>query len=47
MILLDLVGSGNSEHSAYDRNKYATLQGYEAGLGFVARRYCGLWGRGT
>jgi glyoxylase-like metal-dependent hydrolase (beta-lactamase superfamily II) len=27
--------------------KYATLQGYEAGLGFVARRYCGLWGRGT
>src|SRR4051812_29340839 len=27
--------------------KYATLPGYEAGLGFVARRYCGLWGRGT
>jgi glyoxylase-like metal-dependent hydrolase (beta-lactamase superfamily II) len=27
--------------------KYATLQGYEAGLPFVARRYCGLWGRGT
>jgi glyoxylase-like metal-dependent hydrolase (beta-lactamase superfamily II) len=27
--------------------KYATLPGYEAGLGLVARRYCGLWGRGT
>ena len=27
--------------------KYATLPGYAAGLGFVARRYCGLWGRGT
>jgi len=27
--------------------KYATLQGYEGGLAFVARRYCGLWGRGT
>ena len=27
--------------------KYATLPGYEAGLGMVARRYCALWGRGT
>jgi len=27
--------------------KYATLQGYANGLQFVARRYCGLWGRGT
>ncbi|MFL5045834.1 MAG: MBL fold metallo-hydrolase, partial [Xanthobacteraceae bacterium] len=27
--------------------KYAPLPGYAAGLGFVARRYCGLWGRGT
>jgi glyoxylase-like metal-dependent hydrolase (beta-lactamase superfamily II) len=27
--------------------KFANLQGYEAGLPFVARRYCGLWGRGT
>ena len=27
--------------------KYATLPGYEAGLGMLARRYCGLWGRGT
>jgi glyoxylase-like metal-dependent hydrolase (beta-lactamase superfamily II) len=27
--------------------KYATLPGYQAGLGMVARRYCGLWGRGT
>ena len=27
--------------------KYATLPGYEAGLPFIARRYCGLWGRGT
>ncbi len=27
--------------------KYHSLQGYEAGLPFIARRYCGLWGRGT
>lgn len=27
--------------------KYETWPGYEAGLPFVARRYCGLWGRGT
>ncbi len=27
--------------------KYATLPGYANGLQFVARRYCGLWGRGT
>ena len=27
--------------------KYATLPGYENGLPMVARRYCGLWGRGT
>ena len=27
--------------------KYATWPGYENGLPFVLRRYCGLWGRGT
>jgi glyoxylase-like metal-dependent hydrolase (beta-lactamase superfamily II) len=27
--------------------KYATLAGYANNLQFVARRYCGLWGRGT
>jgi sigma-B regulation protein RsbQ len=27
-VLLDLVGSGNSDRSAYDRAKYGTLQGY-------------------
>jgi glyoxylase-like metal-dependent hydrolase (beta-lactamase superfamily II) len=27
--------------------KYANWPGYEAGLPLVARRYCGLWGRGT
>ena len=27
--------------------KYATLPGYQNDLGMVARRYCGLWGRGT
>jgi hypothetical protein len=26
---------------------YANWPGYEQGLPFVARRYCGLWGRGT
>jgi glyoxylase-like metal-dependent hydrolase (beta-lactamase superfamily II) len=27
--------------------KYASWPGYESGLPFVLRRYCGLWGRGT
>ena len=27
--------------------KYASWPGYEAGLPFVLRRFCGLWGRGT
>ena len=27
--------------------KYENWPGYENGLPFVARRYCGLWGRGT
>jgi glyoxylase-like metal-dependent hydrolase (beta-lactamase superfamily II) len=27
--------------------KYASVPGYENGLQFVSRRYCGLWGRGT
>jgi glyoxylase-like metal-dependent hydrolase (beta-lactamase superfamily II) len=27
--------------------KYANWPGYENGLPFIARRYCGLWGRGT
>ncbi|MEO5772307.1 MAG: alpha/beta hydrolase [Burkholderiaceae bacterium] len=28
VVLFDLVGSGNSDRSAYDRNKYRSLQGY-------------------
>jgi glyoxylase-like metal-dependent hydrolase (beta-lactamase superfamily II) len=31
----------------FKMEKYATLPGYQNGLGMVARRYCGLWGRGT
>jgi len=27
--------------------KFASVAGYEAGLPFIARRYCALWGRGT
>jgi len=27
--------------------KYSSLPGYQNGLPFVLRRYCGLWGRGT
>ena len=27
--------------------KYENMPGYQNGLPFVARRYCGLWGRGT
>ncbi len=28
-------------------SNYASWPGYENGLQFIARRYCGLWGRGT
>jgi glyoxylase-like metal-dependent hydrolase (beta-lactamase superfamily II) len=28
-------------------SKYESWPGYAAGMPFVARRYCGLWGRGT
>jgi glyoxylase-like metal-dependent hydrolase (beta-lactamase superfamily II) len=31
----------------FKMEKYATLPGYANGLQFVARRYCGLWGRGA
>jgi glyoxylase-like metal-dependent hydrolase (beta-lactamase superfamily II) len=31
----------------FKMEKYATLPGYAAGLGMVARRYCALWGRGA
>ena len=31
----------------FKMEKYATLPGYQAGLGMVARRYCALWGRGA
>ncbi len=27
--------------------RYSTWPGYQAGLPFIARRYCGYWGRGT
>ena len=27
--------------------KYESWPGYAAGMPFVLRRYCGLWGRGT
>jgi sigma-B regulation protein RsbQ len=32
VILLDLVGSGQSDLTAYDRQKYSTLQGYASDL---------------
>lgn len=32
VILLDLVGSGQSDLAAYDRQKYSTLQGYASDL---------------
>lgn len=31
----------------YKMPKYEKMPGYAAGLPLVARRYCGLWGRGT
>jgi sigma-B regulation protein RsbQ len=32
VVLLDLVGSGNSVLSAYDKGKYATLHGHAADI---------------
>jgi sigma-B regulation protein RsbQ len=37
VILLDLVGSGNSELSAYDKARYGTLQGHAADVCEVLR----------
>jgi glyoxylase-like metal-dependent hydrolase (beta-lactamase superfamily II) len=31
----------------FKMEKYVTMPGYNAGLPFMARRMCGLWGRGT
>jgi hypothetical protein len=37
----------NQVEKEYQMPKYATLPGYANNLQFVARRYCGLWGRGA
>jgi sigma-B regulation protein RsbQ len=37
VVLLDLVGSGNSDLSAYDPEKYASLRGYAADLVEICR----------
>ena len=39
MVLFDLVGSGNSDLSAYDPVKYATLQGYADDVVEIAREF--------
>jgi sigma-B regulation protein RsbQ len=41
VILMDLVGSGNSDLSAYDRTKYASLQGYAEDVCEVLREVAG------
>ena len=38
-VLFDLVGSGNSDLSAYDRDKYATLQGYADDVVEIVREF--------
>jgi sigma-B regulation protein RsbQ len=38
-ILVDLVGSGNSQLSAYDRSKYGTLQGHADDMCEVLREF--------
>ena len=38
-VLFDLVGSGNSDLSAYDKNKYSTLQGYADDIVEIAREF--------
>jgi glyoxylase-like metal-dependent hydrolase (beta-lactamase superfamily II) len=37
----------NQVEAEFKMPKYANLPGYANGLPFVARRYCGFWGRGT
>lgn len=46
----DMAQSGKCWDAAekeFKMPKYEGLPGYQNGLGFVARRYCGYWGRGT
>jgi sigma-B regulation protein RsbQ len=38
-VLFDLVGSGNSDLSAYDRNKYSTLHGYAGDVVELVREF--------
>ena len=38
---------GRGREGLQDGEVRATLPGYQAGLGMVARRYCALWGRGA
>jgi sigma-B regulation protein RsbQ len=38
-VLFDLVGSGGSDLSAYNRQKYATLEGHAADLADLVQRY--------
>jgi sigma-B regulation protein RsbQ len=38
-VLFDLVGSGKSDLSAYDRNKYNSLQGYADDIVEIVREY--------
>jgi sigma-B regulation protein RsbQ len=40
-VLFDLVGSGNSDLAAYDRRKYASLQGYADDVVEIAREFVG------
>jgi glyoxylase-like metal-dependent hydrolase (beta-lactamase superfamily II) len=37
----------DAAEKAFKLEKYASWPGYQNGLPFIARRYCGLWGRGT
>lgn len=39
LVLFDLVGAGLSDHTAYDRQKYSTLQGYATDLLEIIEEY--------
>jgi sigma-B regulation protein RsbQ len=40
-VAFDLVGSGNSDLAAYDKQKYSTLQGYADDVGELVEAYAG------
>jgi hypothetical protein len=44
---MSYLAVGGAAEKDFKLPKYESWPGYANGPPFVARRYCGLWGRGT